>query len=131
MDKNLLLTILIVETIIFIWLIKESILAVSNFNIFGYLNNWFRGRPIIFPSICFLVFPFVVFGTTNNSLLLLTNSNNSSLFTWLTTILTSIISASFVFINNRYSERLKTNKEQKEIVNLIIPTRCSLSKHFC
>ncbi|MEO1672779.1 MAG: hypothetical protein AAFR77_18715, partial [Cyanobacteria bacterium J06631_2] len=84
---NLVLVIVFVETVIFIWLLKESILAVLNFNILEYLNNWFKDRPIILPSVLFLILPFLISLVVDTSILSLEGSeNNSSFFTWITTI---------------------------------------------
>ena len=119
---NLVLVIVFVETVIFIWLLKESILAVLNFNILEYLNNWFKDRPIILPSVLFLILPFLISLVIDTSILSLEESeNNSSFFTWITTISTVAFTAFGLFLNNRYSEIRKNKKEQKELANILIP----------
>lgn len=121
MDMNLVLLIFFVETVIFIWLLKEGILAVLNFNIFEYTYEWVQDRPIILPSVLFLTLPFIICLVANSSTLLLEkNANNSSLFTWITTISTVLFTAFGLFFNNRYSEFIKNKKKQKELSNTLI-----------
>lgn len=50
---------LVLEILIGLWLIWQAIKINSNTDIFQIVVNWFRDRPIILPSLVFLMFPFL------------------------------------------------------------------------
>jgi hypothetical protein len=50
---------LALTSLIGLWLIWQAIKINSNIDIFQIVVNWFRNRPIILPSLVFLIFPFL------------------------------------------------------------------------
>lgn len=50
---------LVLEILIGLWLIWQAIKINSNTDIFQIVVNLFRDRPIILPSLVFLMFPFL------------------------------------------------------------------------
>lgn len=98
-----------------LWLSWQSVMVAYKINILTCLSNWFKNRPIILPTIFFIVSPF------------LTTKIFQDFSLVISTPLTIITTAASIFIGNRYLEEFKQNQEQKKIAKLLI---ISIQEHL-
>ncbi|MBG1258689.1 hypothetical protein [Nostoc commune] len=111
---------LILTSLIGLWLIWQAIKINSNIDIFDIAINWFRDRPIILPSLLFLISPF--FFTFFKSLLNFYNAdmNNAILDKFFEEILVILATITSFLIGNRFLEGFKKSQEEKKVAKMII-----------
>lgn len=115
---------LTIETIIALWLLREAIKIATNIDIFQILFNWFRDRPIILPSLCFLMFPFSYAYLCQNLIGVDFISNPHISISIVDKILEKILlilatTTSFL-IGNKFLEGFKKNQEEKKVARILI-----------
>lgn len=110
------------------WLIWQTVMIVYKINIFTFLSNWFKDRPIILPAIFFLISPFL--STKIIQSLSESNQNFTGNNVAINTSLTILTTAASIFIGNRYLEGFKQNQEQKKIAKLLIVSIQEHLKHL-
>jgi hypothetical protein len=104
-----------------LWLIWQAMKINSNIDILKISINWFRDRPIILPSLLFLISPFL-FTYISQTLLKLsdTSANNAISDKVLEKILLVFATTTSFLIGNRFLEGFKKNQEEKKISKMLI-----------
>lgn len=125
---------LILEILIGLWLIWQAIKINSNTDIFQIVVNWLRNRPIILPSLVFLMFPFLALHIIQD-LLKVTNVviNNSSVNNMYISdkvfekILLVLATVTSFIIGNSFLEGFKNNQGKRKVAKIII---ASMESHL-
>ncbi|MEA5550431.1 hypothetical protein VB713_05460 [Anabaena cylindrica UHCC 0172] len=115
---------LVVTSLIGLWLIWQAVKINSEIDILQLLVNWFRDRPIILPSLLFLISPFLSTYIFHN---LPPNFNQIVDNKILVQVLTTFGAVISFWIGNRALESFRKTQEQKKIAKIFI---ASMESHL-
>ncbi|MEI6442222.1 MAG: hypothetical protein WCO29_03630 [Nostocales cyanobacterium ELA583] len=108
---------LALTSLIGLWLIWQAIKINSNIDIFQIVVNWFRNRPIILPSLVFLIFPFLFAYIFQD---LPPDFNQIFDNKILVQVLTTFGAVISIYIGNRALESFRKIQEEKKVARILI-----------
>ncbi|MEA5513358.1 hypothetical protein [Nodularia sp. UHCC 0506] len=108
---------LFLTSLIGLWLIWQAIKINSNIDIFKITVQWFSNRPIILPTLLFLIFPFL---STYIFRIFITKFNMVITNQIMTQILTTSGSVISIYVANRILERFKQSQEEKKVAKILV-----------
>ncbi len=108
---------LVLEILIGLWLIWQAIKINSNIDIFKIGVNWFRDRPIILPSLFFLMFPFLSTYIFHNLPADLNKIFDNRIIGQLLTTFGTVIS---IYIGNIALESFRKTQGGKKVAKVIV-----------
>jgi hypothetical protein len=125
LDSEVILS-LALTSLIGLWLIWQTIKINSNIDIFQIVVNWFRDRPIILPSLFFLISPFFFayifqdlpnFSSADINKLTINNAISDKILEKILLILTTVTS---FLIGNRFLEGFRKIQEEKKVARILV-----------
>ncbi|MBD2386459.1 hypothetical protein [Cylindrospermum sp. FACHB-282] len=108
---------LAITSLIGLWLVWQAVKINSDIDILQLSVNWFRDRPIILPTLVFLISPFLSTYIFRNLPPDLNKIFDKTIIAQVLTTFGSIIS---LYIGNRYLESFRKTQEQKKIAKILI-----------
>jgi hypothetical protein len=115
---------IVITSLIGSWLIWQAIKIQSNVDILKISINWFSDRPIVLPTLLFLILPFLSTHLLHDLLNEGQNTSKNIQIGFLDKILDKVLlifaTTTSFFIGNRYLEGFKKNQEEKKIAKILI-----------